>query len=262
MVGSKDVLVLIQGFTGDTGMLQICVNDTDGVRKFLDWVRGECILICSKKYVPGSSGRLIQDVPVVPSKIRRWLDLCEAQHDEPCKRSVKLEVDSSLMGLRLIDVFDMRIVERPWSTKYFALSYVWGGVQQLCLLKSNRDVLAGKGALSQRISLISRTVRDAIEFVRLLGDRYLWVDCLCLTNDDQEELNKGINSMFKVYDEAYATIVAANGDSAEVGLPRVSKAEAPPKRPFETIKPGLSVIAVTYLDECLKRSAWYTRGWT
>lgn len=260
MIGTEDIFIIS---SRDEGALVICKAASMPTGEYDKWTYGAVNLLSySDKYTPGSHGRLVKDIPVDLSKIRRWLQLCDAQHGRQCKPSVTLDVGSSPNALRLIDVLGMRIVKRPWSAKYFALSYVWGGVQQLCLLKSNRAALEETGGLSKEIRHISRTVRDSIEFTRLIGERYLWVDCLCLTNDDEEELRHNIHSMFQIYDGAYATIVAANGSTADTGLPRLFKESRHPERPFENIKNGLSLMAVSYLDQCLEHTAWYTRGWT
>lgn len=261
IIGSEDISIFYPQTAAEpfVSMLQICPHSTD--ERARDWRYGECILICPSKFSPGCSGRVIRDVPVDGFKIRRWLNLCDTLHDDLCKPSFKREEKSSMDLLRLIDVADLKIVTQPWSTTYFALSYVWGGVTQLCLLRSNREILEKTGSLEKVGPQLSRTVRDAIKFVRLIGGRYLWVDCLCLTNDDPEEMERGIKSMYKIYDSAYATIVAANGDSADSGLPRIRRGP-PPVRPVEMIKPNLTMTSVTYLDECIPRSAWYKRGWT
>jgi len=271
MIGAEDIFICT---SRDEGALLICKAASAAQGSYHDrllfdqggslygrWVFGPgALLVHSDTYTPGSYGRLVKDIPVDPLRIRRWLEWCDAQHGPSCKPSVKANVSSTASVLRLIDVFDMRIVKQQWSTKYFALSYVWGGIQQLCLLKSNRAALEEIGGLSKEIHRISRTVRDAIEFTKLLGERYLWVDCLCLTNDDAQELRQGISSMFKIYNGAYATVVAANGSTAEAGLPRLYRESRHPERAFENIKPGLSLISVAYLDQCLEHTAWYTRG--
>jgi hypothetical protein len=260
MIGAEDIFITS---TWRQGVLRMCKASPYSQSEYDKWIFAPgSLLIYSDRYAPGSYGRLIKDVPVDLSKIRRWLELCDTRHGPDCKPSTSSDVAFSKNTLRLIDVIEMKIVQRPWSTNYLALSYVWGGVQQLCLLKSNRAALQKPGALSKEIHQISRTVRESMKFTRLIGERYLWVDCLCLTNDDQEELNQGMYSMFQVYQGAYFTIVAANGSSADASLPRLSTESRHPEQAFEHIKPGLSMIVAAYLDQCLPNTAWYTRGWT
>jgi hypothetical protein len=70
---------------------------------------------------------------------------------------------------------------------------------------------------------LPKTIRDAIDLVRALKERYLWVDALCLVQNDQADMQKGIDIMDIIYERAVMTIVAASGDSANSGLPGVHR---------------------------------------
>lgn len=54
--------------------------------------------------------------------------------------------------------------------------------------------------------------------MRLVGLRYVWVDCLCLVQDDGDDMADGIAKMDLVYRGARATIIAATGTDANAGL--------------------------------------------
>jgi hypothetical protein len=114
----------------------------------------------------------------------------------------------------------MCISQAKRSEVYLALSYVWGNVTQLMASKTNiLDLMQDNALVSQRHSnLIPRTIRDAIGLVPLLGERYLWVDSLCIIQDDEVFKHDQINAMAAIYSNAALTIVAAEGDSAEAGL--------------------------------------------
>lgn len=43
------------------------------------------------------------------------------------------------------------------------------------------------------------TIRNAVDVVRLIGERYLWVDTLCIVQDDAETLQVELNSMARIY---------------------------------------------------------------
>ncbi|KAI9768672.1 MAG: hypothetical protein M1839_003980 [Geoglossum umbratile] len=66
---------------------------------------------------------------------------------------------------------------------------------------------------------IPTTVRDAIEVVKALGERYLWVDSVCIAQDSAEDKRHVIGNMHMIYSSATLTIVAADGKDAEAGLP-------------------------------------------
>jgi Heterokaryon incompatibility protein (HET) len=54
--------------------------------------------------------------------------------------------------------------------------------------------------------------------IQKLGKRYLWVDALCITQDDAESKNQDIRHMDRIYGQAYSTIVALTGVDANSGL--------------------------------------------
>jgi len=99
--------------------------------------------------------------------------------------------------LRLIDVLHDEVVRPPRDTPYLALSYVWGGVKQqtakladFIASDSPGDHRYGTEYLPlERVSL-PRTIQDAMELVEAIGERYLWVDVLCIMQDNEEELHQ------------------------------------------------------------------------
>jgi hypothetical protein len=99
--------------------------------------------------------------------------------------------------------------------------YVWGNAQTYRLQKDNRQELTKRGGLRSHWKKIPRTIRDAILLTQKLGKQYLWVDSLCLIQDDPDDLMSGIQRMDTVYEQSVLTIVAAYGSNATLGLPGV-----------------------------------------
>lgn len=87
--------------------------------------------------------------------------------------------------------------------EYLALSYPWGETARgiLCADTSNIDALCQTGsldidALKEHLGKRpSRTVLDAMHLARSLGFRYLWVDALCILQDDADERRRLIHGM-------------------------------------------------------------------
>ena len=52
----------------------------------------------------------------------------------------------------------------------------------------------------------------------LLGERYLWVDSLCIVQDDKKDKAVQIAAMDLIYSSAVLTVAAASGISADTGL--------------------------------------------
>lgn len=110
-------------------------------------------------------------------------------------------------------------VTRGYKCQYLALSYCWGQApQRTVLLKKNLD----EPRVWEHVGLpqrnLSRTIRDAILVTRNLGFRYLWVDALCIVQDDDDDKNKQFAVMGDIYRKSALTIAAATGSTADSGL--------------------------------------------
>ncbi|KAG9243425.1 hypothetical protein BJ878DRAFT_543271 [Calycina marina] len=69
---------------------------------------------------------------------------------------------------------------------------------------------------------VSRTVRDAMHLVRVIGLRYLWVDALCIRRDNEDMKKRLIHGMDYIYENATLAIIAGAGFDANSGLPGVT----------------------------------------
>lgn len=56
-----------------------------------------------------------------------------------------------------------------------------------------------------------QTLRDAIEWTRRLGDRFIWIDNLCIIQDSEEDWTREALQMASIYGSATVTLVAAAG---------------------------------------------------
>jgi hypothetical protein len=57
--------------------------------------------------------------------------------------------------------------------------------------------------------------------VRRLGERYPWVDSLCIVQDDAAHKHRDIWRMDIVYMMAFVTVVAAHRQNADASLPGI-----------------------------------------
>jgi hypothetical protein len=79
--------------------------------------------------------------------------------------------------------------------RFAALSYCWGGDQSWKLTNNNTSSTLD----SVRWSDLSATVKDVIEVARELSVPYLWVDSVCIAQDDPEEIAQEIDKMSHIY---------------------------------------------------------------
>lgn len=161
--------------------------------------------------------------------------------------------------------------------RYVALSYVWPSLPaspaETLLLE--RDSLADfqkPGFLSRdyNISRIPQVIQDAIRLTQGFGERFVWVDRLCLMQNDHETYTQ-VQRMHEIYWGAYVTIIAAASgslygrDNASGG--QLSKPDREKDNPLPHNN-DTSSWAKYHLDLMhehyarLSRSKWGSRGWT
>jgi hypothetical protein len=164
----------------------------------------------------------------------------------------------------LLDTWRLCLVSGTVETPYVALSYVWGKKLFFKTLKSNLAQLQKDNAFSDCHTKLGvpRTIADAISVVGLLEERYLWVDALCIVQDDESTRHDQLNNMASIFATASVTIIAMQGSDANYGLRGLRGISQPRKviqRPFRLAK-GHQVI------ECRRgsdqNSVWSERGWT
>ena len=97
---------------------------------------------------------------------------------------------------------------------YCALSYCWGGEQSV---KSTNELLP-KWEDSIPWADIPQTLRDAVRVCCKLNIKYLWVDALCIVQDNPDEKAVEISQMQNVYCNSTLTIAASRAAKVSEGF--------------------------------------------
>ena len=125
-------------------------------------------------------------------------------------------IKGSWLPKRLLEISDndkkdseaprVRLIESSGlSVKYIALSHCWGRIQSFQTTSANIEEMK-RGFQYEDTPA---TFRDAIIVARLLGVQYLWIDSLCIVQDDLKDWETESAQMAKVYRHAHLTISAA-----------------------------------------------------
>ncbi|UKZ66056.1 uncharacterized protein TrAtP1_007239 [Trichoderma atroviride] len=205
--------------------------------------------------------RVINDAFVNVNLVKKWVNICEKEHD--CK-DVPIEATRASRlpdGFMVIDVVDNCLIGKTYPCRYLALSYVWGNSIAFMTTSQNVDMLRAKDSIGHIWNQLSPTIQDAILFTRQLGERYIWIDSLCILQDNAQNAAANIEAMDSIYRYAMVGLLVAEDNAASRGLPGVSNPRQVHQFRSELL-PGLRVLGrfnhSAYLDQAKYRS----RGWT
>jgi hypothetical protein len=146
--------------------------------------------------------------------IRAWIKRCNDDHD--C--APKSRVPS--FPRRVLDVRDnqVRLYEtndQGKTDKYACLSHRWGASPETMF----RTTQATFSSFKEDIPWASlpRTFQDAISVTRKLHLGFLWIDSLCIIQDDHQDWEQQSAKMATIYQNAYITLAATASDGPEGG---------------------------------------------
>ncbi|PQE16155.1 hypothetical protein CJF31_00009146 [Rutstroemia sp. NJR-2017a BVV2] len=163
---------------------------------------------------------------------------------------------------RLIDVEKNCIVDGSNVDEYFTLSYVWGMAAQFMLTKDVVNDSKTEGFFSSISTKIPQSIRDAMQVCRNIGVRYLWVDALCIVQNDEQDKNDQIGLMDEIYGQALAVLIVAAGDGAEHGIPGMGQRTRALINCEEAVNGKILMTSLASTTNSAKQSHWNTRAWT
>jgi hypothetical protein len=109
----------------------------------------------------------------------------------------------------------LRIIKPENPLNYVALSYCWGDSQE----KATTTKINIKARLKEvDWSQLPQTIKDAVKVTQSLGFTYLWVDALCIIQDDKQDVATELAKMSSIYQGASLTISAASAKHSSEGF--------------------------------------------
>ncbi|KAF2667721.1 HET-domain-containing protein [Microthyrium microscopicum] len=201
--------------------------------------------------------RVVGESRVDFSLISGWIHSCEEHHRSLCNPG-----SYKPTYIRLLDIKRMCLVSGSQRCRYFALSYVWGSTATFETLKSNLSELGEDRSILQVRERLPRSINDAISLVSALQERFLWVDALCIVQDDAEDKQTQISHMDIIYRQAVATIVSLSGQDANAGLPGVQEGSRQVQQRSIVVNSWRLFAKLPELSAVLQKSKWQTRAWT
>ena len=150
------------------------------------------------------------------SRALAWLQKCHQDH-KACG-----DLRTGPLPDRVLDLgsggFNKNRAVKLYETRnelanYTCLSHRWGMPQPLT---TSSDTLEDRKA-GIPWDVLPRTFQDAITFTRRLKIRYLWIDSLCIIQNDVGDWQRQSSKMPSIYENSYLTLAATWSDTSTGG---------------------------------------------
>lgn len=142
---------------------------------------------------------------------RHWFNTCLETHAtcRHAEQSLRTYSPKRLVELLLDDhgslsMWRLVYADMIGTVPYFTLSHCWGSSQPLRLTKDNIPSLSKPSPVYG----LPETYRHALEIVNSLGHKYLWIDSLCIIQDDEKDWEIESSLMGSTYNHAVCNIAA------------------------------------------------------
>lgn len=189
--------------------------------------------LASPSHRPTSAQAPVNNLDLMKS----WLHTCRSQHRD-CSRRPTNFLPTRLLDVQAGDIGpDVRLVltqtliqDTRTLPAYLTLSHCWGP-------KHLHSVITKKSDLAKRLKCItfkdlSKTFQDAVSITRELGQRYLWIDSMCIIQDDRNDWAKEAALMAEVYGNSLFTLAALSSRDGTQGCNLVADIQSSTRNRF------------------------------
>ncbi|KAH7077961.1 heterokaryon incompatibility protein-domain-containing protein [Paraphoma chrysanthemicola] len=136
---------------------------------------------------------------------------------EKCRASIPTcgFLPTRLVDIRCAEDSQVILCDKPIiGSTYVALSHCWGSSQSLTLTRETAPQLR-RGI---DVADLPQTFRDAITVARKFEVRYIWIDSMCIFQDDGDDWATEASCMKDIYRNAAFCIAATAAINGDVGL--------------------------------------------
>ncbi|CCT61483.1 related to tol protein [Fusarium fujikuroi] len=198
--------------------------------------------------------------------VSSWLKSCQDNH-EKCYHG-HTTLPSRVLAVGCIGDGSIKPIDPDAGTvgKYASLSHCWGKVPMLTTTQTSR--YAHMSGIF--VTDLPKTFRDAVAVSRYLGIPFLWIDSLCIIQDNPEDWARESSRTMEVYSNAHVVIAANHARDSAGGCFHVR-----PSRISDSLRiPGIGLVHMqlgansdeflyhnsVFSNEPLAKRAWALQG--
>ncbi|KAH6622067.1 heterokaryon incompatibility protein-domain-containing protein [Boeremia exigua] len=144
---------------------------------------------------------------------KEWIGKCLTSH-EYCDAHGASPLPERVLELTP-DLIFLREYVKPPVQRYACLSHYWGPRGPAVQLKKETSASLRQG---MPVDSLPKTFSDSVKVCLRLGISFLWIDALCIYQDDLNDWEQAAATMASIYERAHITIAAACARDSTDGL--------------------------------------------
>ena len=184
-------------------------------------------------------------------QIQLWLQTCLETH-RSCRSALNSRLPARVLHVGQTDESSIYLVEPQDNTAYICLSYSWGKSEFLKLTTKNLQACR-EGIL---VDSLPTSFQHVIELARRLDVKYVWIDALCILQNDKRDWEVEGSKMADIYQSSLLTVAMSNGSNPDQ--------DCLPKIEIETIDSIQARLIYHFLDYFLPNGFYFPlteRAW-
>ncbi|OWY51200.1 HET-like protein [Alternaria alternata] len=185
-------------------------------------------IIPTARHIPGNTGSRQSF-----KTINDWLDTCIKTHQGLClaSRSENATLPDRAIEVSLNMPRRIRLVDtKNREGRYACLSHCWGDKQPLRTTLKPYTLSIHQENIREED--LPKTFRDAITVSLSIGIQYIWIDSLCIIQDDEKDWQIQSAKMAAIYSNSTVTLAATEASNSEEGLFPVWELDLAPKNHY------------------------------
>jgi len=146
--------------------------------------------------------------------IKSWVSRCLEHHNKCAIARSPKPLPKRVLDIGVSGDTVTLYVAKGEVEQYATLSYCWGTTIPLKTTAANFGSLCGGIALND----FPETLKESILVARSLGFRYIWIDALCIVQDDPLDWAEQASAMTDIYQQGALNICASYSHDNDSGL--------------------------------------------
>jgi hypothetical protein len=148
----------------------------------------------------------------------QWIQTCSSSHKECQGVSKPQNLPTRVVEIQDAERVRLKITTEDEVAMYTTLSHAWGNGNTVQTTKLTLPCYQDQIPWDH----MPKTFQEAIQITFSLGLKYIWIDSLCIIQDDDADWRKEGSRMAFIYSQSYLTIAATKSSSSAGGCFSVS----------------------------------------